>query len=96
MSYLHMERAKPTLNHHTPHSFYYLITKTDYGKAVGGNLPKMEPNGPNWGGCGHTASEPKCTHFGENAPLGFLTWVMVVLRGDMVIWFGFGLILPCV
>jgi hypothetical protein len=39
---------------------------------------------------------PNAPIFGERAPLGFLTWAIVVLRGDLLIWFGFGLILPCV
>jgi hypothetical protein len=46
----HMEGAKPTPNHHTPHSFYRLTTETDHGKAVGGNLPKMKLNGTGRGG----------------------------------------------
>jgi hypothetical protein len=88
-----MERAKPTLNRYTPHSFYCLTTETDYGKVVGGSLPKMELNGPGWGA---PPVSPNMPIFCEHAPLGFLIWVMVVLRGDTMIWFGFGLILPYV
>jgi hypothetical protein len=50
MRYLQMERAKLTPNRHTPHSFYHLTTETNYGKVVGGSLPKMEPNETGWDG----------------------------------------------
>jgi len=66
---------------------------------VGGKL--LAKNGAERGrlGCGRTCGlattplSPNMPIFGEWAPLGFLTWPMVVFYEDKVVWLEFGLVL---
>jgi hypothetical protein len=97
-----MESTKPPPNRLVGALNLAVTSLTIMSKAISFNQPKMGPNGVIWGAAGRTQGtvaplvSPNAPIFGERAPLGFLTWAIVVLHGDLVIWFGFGLILPCV